>query len=41
VAFGSVKTHLDGARHKLRCMNLTQAAAVALATGVIPAQALK
>jgi DNA-binding CsgD family transcriptional regulator len=41
VAFGSVKTHLDGARHKLRCLNLTHAAAVALATGVIPAQALK
>ncbi len=41
VAFGSVKTHLDGARHKLRCMNLTHAAAVAFATGVIPAQALK
>jgi DNA-binding CsgD family transcriptional regulator len=41
VAFGSVKTHLDGARHKLRCMNLTHVAAVAFATGVIPAQALK
>ena len=41
LAFGSVKTHLDGARHKLRCMNLTPAAAVAFATGVIPAQALK
>jgi len=41
LAFGSVKTHLDGARRKLRCMNLTHAAAVAFATGVIPAQALK
>ncbi len=41
LAFGSVKTHLDGARHKLHCMNLTHAAAVAFATGVIPAQALK
>jgi len=41
LAFGSVKTHLDRARHKLRCMNLTHAAAVAFATGVIPAQALK
>jgi DNA-binding CsgD family transcriptional regulator len=41
LAFGSVKTHLDAARHKLRCMNLTHAAAVAFATGVIPAQALK
>jgi transposase, IS5 family len=41
IAFGSVKTHLDSARHKLRCMNLTHAVAVAFATGVIPAQALK
>ena len=41
LAFGSVKTHLDAARHKLRCMNLTHAAAVAFATGLIPAQALK
>ena len=41
IAFGSVKTHLDTARHKLRCMNLTHAVAVAFATGVIPAQALK
>jgi DNA-binding CsgD family transcriptional regulator len=41
LAFGSVKTHLDAARHKLRCMNLTHAAAVAFATGVIPAQAQK
>ena len=37
LAFGSVKTHLDGARHKLRCVNLTHAAAIAFATGVIPA----
>ena len=41
LAFGSVKTHLDAARHKFHCMNLTHAAAVAFATGVIPAQALK
>jgi DNA-binding CsgD family transcriptional regulator len=41
LAFGSVKTYLDAARHKLHCMNLTHAAAVAFATGVIPAQALK
>src|ERR1700733_12272908 len=41
LAFGSVKTHLDAPRHKLHCMNLTHAAAVAFATGVIPAQALK
>jgi DNA-binding CsgD family transcriptional regulator len=41
IAFGSVKTHLDSCRHKLRCMNLPHAVAVALATGVIPAKALK
>jgi DNA-binding CsgD family transcriptional regulator len=41
LAFGTVKTNLDTARHKLHCMNLTHAAAVALATGVIPAQALE
>jgi DNA-binding CsgD family transcriptional regulator len=41
LAFSSVKTHLDAERYKLRCMNLTHAAAVAFATGVIPAQALK
>jgi DNA-binding CsgD family transcriptional regulator len=41
VGYGSVKTYLDGARHKLGCLNLTHAAAVAFATGVIPAQALK
>jgi transposase, IS5 family len=41
LAFGSVKTHLDTARHKLRCMNLVHAVAVAIATGVIPASALK
>ena len=41
LTFGSVKTHLDSARHKLHCMNLTHAAAVAVATGVIPAKALQ
>ena len=40
LAFGTVKTHLDAARHKLHCMNLPQAAAVAFATGAIPAQVL-
>jgi DNA-binding CsgD family transcriptional regulator len=40
LAFSTVKTHLDTARHKLQCMNLTHAAAVAFATGVFPAQAL-
>jgi DNA-binding CsgD family transcriptional regulator len=40
LAFGTVKVYLDNARHKLRCMNLTHAAAVAFATGVFPSQAL-
>ena len=40
LAFSTVKTNLDTARHKLQCMNLTHAAAVAFATGVFPAQAL-
>ena len=37
----SVRTHLDTARHKLRCINLTHAVGVAVATGVIPAVALR
>lgn len=41
LTFGSVKTHLDSARRKLHCMNLTHAAAVAVATSVIPAKALQ
>ena len=41
ISIGSVRAHLDTARHKLHCMNLTQAVAVAIATGVIPAEALK
>jgi DNA-binding CsgD family transcriptional regulator len=40
LAFYSVKTHLDAARDKMQCMNLTHAAALAFATGIIPAQAL-
>jgi DNA-binding CsgD family transcriptional regulator len=40
LALGTVKSNLDTARHKLQCMNLTHAAAVAFATGVFPAQAL-
>jgi DNA-binding CsgD family transcriptional regulator len=32
-----VRAHLDGARQKLQCMNLSHAIAVAVATGVIPA----
>ena len=41
LTFGSVKTHLDSAKHKLNCMNLTHAAALAVATGVIPAKAIQ
>jgi|SRR5271166_483731 len=41
LTFGSVKTYLDTARHKLRCMNLTHAAAFAVATGIIPSTALQ
>ena len=41
LTFGSVKTHLDSAKHKLNCMNLTHAAAVAVASGVIPAKAIQ
>ena len=41
LTFGSVKTHLDTARYKLRCMNLAHAVGVAVATGVIPAKALQ
>jgi DNA-binding CsgD family transcriptional regulator len=40
LSFGTVKVYLDAARHKLQCMNLTHAAAVAFATGIFPAQAL-
>ncbi len=41
LTFGSVKTHLDSARHKLHCMNLTHTVAVAIATGVLPAKAVR
>ena len=41
ISFGSVRARLDTARHKLHCINLTHAVAVAIATGVIPAKALK
>ena len=39
ISFGSVKSYLDTARHKLNCANLTHA--VGIATGVIPAKALQ
>ena len=41
LSFASVKTYLDTARHKLSCINLTHAVAVAIATGVIQAKALR
>jgi len=41
IGFSSVKAHLDVARHKLHCMNLSHAIAVAIATGVIPAASLQ
>ena len=41
ISFASVKSYLDTARHKLNCINLTHAVAVAIATGVIPAKALR
>jgi DNA-binding CsgD family transcriptional regulator len=41
ISFGSVKSYLDTARHKLNCINLTHAVAVAIATGVIPQKALR
>jgi DNA-binding CsgD family transcriptional regulator len=41
LSVGSVKTHLDTARHKLHCINLTHAVGVAVATGVIPPAALR
>jgi DNA-binding CsgD family transcriptional regulator len=37
----SVRTHLDTVRHKLRCINLTHAVGVAVASGAIPALALR
>ncbi len=40
LSFGSVKSHLDTARHKLHCINLTHAVAVAVASGAIPATSL-
>lgn len=40
LSLGSVKTHLDTARRKLHCKNLTHAVGVAVAAGVIPAAVL-
>ena len=36
-----VRSHLDTARHKLSCVNVTHAVAVAMARGIIPAAALR
>ena len=41
VGYGSVRTYLDAARGKLKCVNVTHAVAVAIAVGIIPPQALK
>jgi DNA-binding CsgD family transcriptional regulator len=41
LSLGSVKSYLDTARHKLHCINLSHAVGVAIATGVIPAEALR
>jgi DNA-binding CsgD family transcriptional regulator len=41
VSVASARTHLDTARHKLNCINLTHAVGIAVATGVIPAAALR
>ena len=41
LSYASVKTYLENARHKLGCANVTHAVAAAIATGLIPEQALK
>lgn len=41
VSYSTVKFYLDTARHKLNCSNVTHAVATAIASGIIPAQALK
>ena len=41
ISSSSVRSHLDTTRHKLRCINLTHTVGVAIATGVLPAAALK
>ena len=40
LSYRSVRSHLDVARHKLHGANLTSAVAIALALGMIPAQAV-
>ena len=41
IGSGSVKSYLNSSRHKLRCINVTHAVGVAVATGVIPSEALR
>jgi DNA-binding CsgD family transcriptional regulator len=41
IGSGSVKSHLDSSRHKLHCINLAHAVGVAVASGVIPSDALR
>ncbi len=40
LTLGTVKTHLDTARRKLGCKNVTHAVGIAVAMGVIPIEAL-
>ncbi len=41
LTLGGVKTHLDTARRKLDCINLTHAVGVAVAPGIIPIEVLE
>ena len=41
IGSGSVKSHLDLSRHKLHCINVAHAVGVAVATGVLPSEALR
>ncbi len=41
ISAASVRSHLDTTRHKLRCINLAHTVGVAIATGVLPAAALR
>jgi len=41
VTYSTVKFYLDTARQKLNCNNVTHAVAIAIASGIMPAQALR
>jgi DNA-binding CsgD family transcriptional regulator len=41
IGSGSVKSHLDSSRHKLHCINVAHAVGFAVASGVIPSEALR